>query len=96
MAYVLINIDSGNGLVPDGTNYFLNQCWLVIKVQWHSSHGNFTRDVLAINYKIKLENYISTISYKSPGANEFNSEVSTEPSDGLAPLEANASTGGAN
>ena len=31
-------------------SHYLNQCWLIIStIQWHSSEGNFTRDILAIN-----------------------------------------------
>ena len=48
-------------------NHYLNQCWLIIiKVQWHSSEPNFTRDTSATNHWNKLENYLSKISFKSP------------------------------
>ena len=31
---------------------YLNQCWLIInKVQWHSSEGNFAKDISATNHK---------------------------------------------
>ena len=39
------DLDSGNGLLPDITNY-LNQCWLIIsEMHWHSSEGNFMRSL---------------------------------------------------
>ena len=48
-------------------SHYLNQCWLIIsKIQWHSSQGNFTRYILAINHICLLENYLSKISVKSP------------------------------
>ena len=48
-------------------SHYPNQCWLIIsKIQWHSSEGNFTRDILAINHIRLLENYVSKISIKSP------------------------------
>ena len=31
-------------------SHYLNQCWLISKVQWHSSEANFTRDTQAINH----------------------------------------------
>ena len=39
---IWVNIDSGNGLLPDSTNY-LNQCGLLISEVLQHSHGsNFT------------------------------------------------------
>ena len=47
-------------------NHYLNQCWLIIiKVQWHSSDPNFTRDTSDINHLNKLESYLFRISLKS-------------------------------
>ena len=41
---ILVNIGSGNCLVPDGTKpYYLIQCELVINdLLWYSPEGNFT------------------------------------------------------
>ena len=37
-----VNTGSGNGLVPDGTKPFPEQCWLSIsEVLWHSPESNF-------------------------------------------------------
>ena len=48
-------------------SHYLNHCWLTIsKVQWHSSEGNFSRDISAINHWNQLEIYFSKISFKSP------------------------------
>ena len=39
-------------------SHYLNQYWFInSKGHWHSSEGNFTRDILAIVHKIQLENY---------------------------------------
>ena len=55
-------------------SHYLNQCWLIIsEVQWHSYQGKFTRYASTINHQNPLENYISKISLKFPGANELNS-----------------------
>ena len=36
-----VNVGSGNGLLPDGTTSFLNQCWFIIsEVQRQSPEGN--------------------------------------------------------
>ena len=48
-------------------SHYLNQCWLIIsKDLWHSSEGNFTEDISAINHCNWLEQYSSKISLKSP------------------------------
>ena len=48
-------------------SHYPYQCWLVvIKVLWHSSEGNYTRDTSSINHCKKLENDLSKISYKFP------------------------------
>ena len=48
-------------------SHYLNQCWLIIvKVQWHSSECNFTRDTSAISHWIYLENYSYKILLESP------------------------------
>ena len=48
-------------------SHYLHQCWLIIsKVWWHSSEGNFTPDISAINHCNQLEKYSSKISIKSP------------------------------
>ena len=54
VAWISVNIDSGNDLVP------LDQCWLIaINGQWHSSKGDFTRDTSALNHEISLNiNYL--------------------------------------
>ena len=31
-------------------SHYLNQCWLISKVQWHTSECNFTRDTSAISH----------------------------------------------
>ena len=54
-------------------SHYLNQCWVLNKVEWHSSKGNFTRDTSAINHW----NYLKKIKYLKchsnfPGANELN------------------------
>ena len=38
-------------------SHYLNQCWLISKVQWHSSEMNCTSDPSAIKYWNELENY---------------------------------------
>ena len=38
-------------------SHYLNQCWLISKIQWHSFDGNFTRD---------KRNSLTRISFKSP------------------------------
>ena len=39
-------------------SHYLNQCWFVIsKVQWHSSEGNFTRDTSASHFNEQIQNY---------------------------------------
>ena len=50
----LVNTDSGNSLMPDGTkplpDPMMTKSWLIISmVQRHSSEGNFTIDTLTIN-----------------------------------------------
>ena len=48
-------------------SHYLNQCWLIIsKLWWHSSEGNFTASISAINHCNWLEKYSSKISLKSP------------------------------
>ena len=57
-------------------SHYLNQCWLIIsKIQWYSSEGNVTRDILATNHICWLENYLSKISIKSPRGQWVNSLV---------------------
>ena len=49
------------------SSHYLNQCWLItIKVQWHSSGGNFAINISAINHWNKLEYYLSKILFKWP------------------------------
>ena len=53
-------------------SHYLNQCWLISKVQRNLSGDNFTRDTLAINHWSYLENYFSLKSHSNiPGANEL-------------------------
>ena len=37
-------------------SHYLNQCWLISKVEWHSSKGMITRDTSTINHWNYLEN----------------------------------------
>ena len=46
--------------------HYINQCWLINKVQWHSSQCNFTRDASAISHWNYLENHLSKFLFKSP------------------------------
>ena len=39
-------------------SHYLNQCWLISKVEWRSSKGKFTRDTSAINHWNYLENLV--------------------------------------
>ena len=52
-------------------SYYLNQCWPISKIRWHSSKGKFTRDTSAsiteIIWKIKYLKFHSNF----PGANEL-------------------------
>ena len=43
-------------------SYYVNQCWLLSKVQWHSSEG----EASAIKHYNWLDNHFSKISFKSP------------------------------
>ena len=46
---------------------YSDQCWRIIcKVQWHSSQGNFMRDISALNHKTCLKITWPKISSKSP------------------------------
>ena len=45
-------------------SHYLNQCWLISK--WHSSEGNFTTGISALNHCNWLEKYSSKISLNSP------------------------------
>ena len=48
-------------------NHYLNHCWLIIsKVWWHSSEGNFTAGISAINHCNWLEKYPYKISLNYP------------------------------
>ena len=48
-------------------SHYLNQYWLITsKVQWHSSHGNFTRYTSPINHWLQFENHLCKLSFKSP------------------------------
>ena len=48
-------------------NHYLNQCWVITKVQWHSSQCNFTRAVTEISWKITYLKFCSNL----PAANEL-------------------------
>ena len=55
-------------------SHSLIQCWLIIsKVQWHSSKGNFTAGISAINHCNWLKKYSSKISLNSPRPQWVNS-----------------------
>ena len=45
---------------------YLNQWWLISKIQWQYLGHNSTRDTSATNYWYQLENYSSKFSLKSP------------------------------
>ena len=48
-------------------SHYLNQCWLIIsKIEWHSSEGNFTAGISAINHCNWLEKNSFKISLKFP------------------------------
>ena len=54
-------------------SHYLNQCWLIInKVQWHSSEGNFAKDIPATKI-IKISLKITYLKFHSnhPGVNEL-------------------------
>ena len=72
----LVNIGSGNGLVPDGTSHYLNQCWFfineVLSLLWHSNEASFTRDASAIDHYNEFENHFPKIWFKSPRAHWVN------------------------
>ena len=66
----------GSGNVCAAQSHCLNQYLLVIKEgQWQSPEGICTRDTLAINYWLKLENYSSKIPFKSPGGQRIKPET---------------------
>ena len=66
----LVNIGSGNGLVPSGTSHYPNQCWLISKVQSHSSECNFTRDTSTTSHWISLKITYLKFCSNLPGAKE--------------------------
>ena len=50
-AVILVNIGSGNGLLPDGTKPLPDPILTYHqRVQWPSTEGNFTGDASAINH----------------------------------------------
>ena len=62
---ILVNIDSGSGLLPD-------QCWhIVSRDQWRLSKGNFTRETPAIIHENQLQFDKIKILSNLPGANEL-------------------------
>ena len=47
-------------------SHYLNQCWFIIsKVHWYSSEGNFSRDASAINHWDEFEKYLSKIWFET-------------------------------
>ena len=43
-------------LMSDGTKYYLDQCWVVIKgILWRSPEGNFVKNAKDINMQIEME-----------------------------------------
>ena len=50
--HILVNIGSGNGLLPDGTKPLPEP---VSTDQWRLYKGNFTRDTPAINHENQLQ-----------------------------------------
>ena len=64
--YIYVNIDLDNGLLPDSTNQYPNQCWLIIKgVLWHSPENNFTRSAHELNLKQLFGDYAFKITMTS-------------------------------
>ena len=61
----LVNIGSGNGLLPDNTKQLPELWWLII-----------SEVLLYFNYYQVFENYISENTAISPGANGFMSRFS--------------------
>ena len=56
-------------------SHYLNQCWLIIsKGEWHSSKGNFTAGISAINHCNWLEKFHQNL----PGHNELNKLISVK------------------
>ena len=51
-------------------SHYLNQFWLLSRIYWHSSEGNFTSDILAIDRCNWFENYFFKI-LNLPGTNEL-------------------------
>ena len=48
-------------------SHYLKQCWLIIsKVKWHSSMGNLTRDISALNHWNYLKNQVPKMPFKFP------------------------------
>ena len=45
-------------------SHYLNQCWVVSKVQWHSFDGNFTRYASASDHWVQFENYLCNLSFE--------------------------------
>ena len=59
----IVNIGSGNGLMPSG--HYLNQCWLIIgEVLWHSLEDNLSNQDISPWYE--FENYKFKIAATSP------------------------------
>ena len=53
----LVNIGSGNGVLPDAPNHYLIQSWLIIsEVFWNSPHGNITENAQDIYVGYEFEN----------------------------------------
>ena len=72
---IMVNIGSGNGLLPDGTKPLPEPMltYHLSEVQWQSPEGNLTRDTSAISCWKQLENYLDKMSSKSPRVQWVNS-----------------------
>ena len=55
------------------SSHYLNQCWLISKVLWHSSEGIIMRRSEDTNQQNKTENYIFRIALRSPRGQWVNS-----------------------
>ena len=51
-------------------SHYLNQCWLIISKVWHSSEGNFIRDIPQPPFiKVSLKITYLKLNWNLPGAN---------------------------
>ena len=65
LSTLLFDFGSVNGLLPDGTGHYMNQCLLIInEVQW-PPEGNLERYTSVINWQNQFEYYFDNITYKS-------------------------------